>query len=531
LAREEKLERAGLKLSDDRDRDEQGRFAPDTGETSPFFGGGTGTFELQDNGGLIEVRYRLSQQRQDEALSLGASAEEASRPIDLMRIEPERGEVIVTPRMTRADKEDFGDHRYARLHRITLTGLIIDDLDRPDSIYGVLEQFPAGLTQLPDFGLAFERRFAPLVRTLEQHGVHELVLGGDEQQDLRGGRYTLPLRTWDRLRRAMDRTHRQALDVAGEDKLVLLHNGLFTAIDPERFPTRVRPYKPDTIFKTVEGVPATAKLSERDQDASLQAVERHARDLAERAPEALFALEREVRSVTIDTLIAELEPMLARKSDEAQWQRFFVDHPFVLFLAFGLPAAVIDEQVSIGGTGFQRHGERVADFLCGLGLSDNIALVEIKTPGTPLLGSLYRQSGKVRPPSPALAGAVAQVQDQREVLTRQFTTQNDTDDPIRERPYAVRCLVVAGRTPTDNADRRAFELYRNGLADVLIVTFDELVAKLNALSRFLSGDDGRRLRGAARTKLKGPRGARPTRGSAAPRRKSGKRPPGRRPRA
>ena len=488
--------------------DDPRRFAPDTAEALPFFGAGNGAFDLTFAKDEIQVRYRLSPQRQEEAQAFGASPQDTDQTIDLMRIYPERNTVVVTPRMTRADKDDFGDHRYSRLHRIILTGLMISEISRPEDIFGILEQFPPGLTQHPDFGLAFERRFAPLVRTLEQNGVSELVLGDDERQEFRAGRYVLPIRTWDRLRRAMERTHRNALDTATEDKLVLLHNGLMTVIDPERFPARVRPYKPDTIFKTVEGVSTGAKLSDRDQDATVKAVERHARDLAKRAPEALFALEREVRSVTIDALVAELEPLLARKSDEARWHRFFVDHPFVLFLAFGLPAAVLKDQVSIGGTGFQRQGERIADFLCSLGLSDNMALVEIKTPGTPLLGSLYRQSGKVRPPSPALAGAVAQVQDQREVLTRQFTTQNDTDEPIAERPYAVRCLVVAGRTPADVSDRRAFELFRNGLSDVLIVTFDELLDKLKALSKFLAGEGGRRMRSPTETRLLGGRSSR-----------------------
>jgi hypothetical protein len=488
-------------MADAPNHEQARRYATDASDSIPFFGTGTGVFELNVNGGLIDVNYRLSRQRQDEALALGASAEIVNRPIELMRIHPGRGKVIVTPRMTRADKQDFGAYRYSKLHQITLTGLVIDDIDRADQVFGILEQFPTGLTQHPDYGLAFERRFAPLVRTLERNGVRELVLSHTGRQEFHSGTYVLPLAIWDRLRRAMERTHRSALESASEDKLVLLHNGLFTAVDAMRFPSRVRPYKPDTVFKTVDGIGPNAELSERDQDATLRAVERHARQLARRTPEALFALEREVRSVTIDALVNELEPMLSRKSDETQWQRFFVDNPFVLFLAFGLPAAVIDDQVSIGGTGFQRHGERIVDFLCRLGLSDNIALVEIKTPSTPLLGSLYRQKGKVRPPSPHLAGAIAQVQDQREVLTRQFTAQNDTENRIAERPYAVRCLVVAGRTPTDSGDHRAFELFRNGLSDVLVVTFDELLAKLQALNQFLAGDDGRRTRKSAKAKL------------------------------
>lgn len=52
--------------------------------------------------------------------------------------------------------------------------------------------------------------------------------------------------------------------------------------------------------------------------------------------------------------------------------------------------------------------------------------------------------------------------------------------------FAVQALIIAGRDPEGQAERKSFELLRNGLKDVVIVTFDELLGKLRTLHEFLN---------------------------------------------
>lgn len=47
-------------------------------------------------------------------------------------------------------------------------------------------------------------------------------------------------------------------------------------------------------------------------------------------------------------------------------------------------------------------------------------------------------------------------------------------------------LIIAGSDLEDADHRKSFELFRNGLKDVSIVTFSELLDKLVALHDFLS---------------------------------------------
>lgn len=54
--------------------------------------------------------------------------------------------------------------------------------------------------------------------------------------------------------------------------------------------------------------------------------------------------------------------------------------------------------------------------------------------------------------------------------------------------YALQGLVIAGRD-IDHADqRKSFELFRNGLKDVMVIKFTELLMKLKALHAFLTKD-------------------------------------------
>ncbi|WP_095151288.1 hypothetical protein [Pseudomonas sp. Irchel s3b5] len=55
----------------------------------------------------------------------------------------------------------------------------------------------------------------------------------------------------------------------------------------------------------------------------------------------------------------------------------------------------------------------------------------------------------------------------------------------RVHTHAVAAIVIIGRTPIEENKQRAFEQYRNGLKVVLVVTFDELQARLESIHQAL----------------------------------------------
>ena len=122
-------------------------------------------------------------------------------------------------------------------------------------------------------------------------------------------------------------------------------------------------------------------------------------------------------------------------------------------------------------------------------LTNNIALVEIKRPGTPLLDPNEYRKG-VYGPHKELNKAITQALDQCFHLQSELPIlkYNARQDDLES--YNIRCIVIAGRTPSDDDDKmKSLELFRNNLRSVTIVTYDEILESLKTLHHFLSNED------------------------------------------
>jgi hypothetical protein len=190
--------------------------------------------------------------------------------------------------------------------------------------------------------------------------------------------------------------------------------------------------------------------------------------------------------VSFEDLISKFEAKLKQKLSEEHWQQFLLGNPFILRSAFSLPITIFGDQVSVGGTGF-KGGGKIADFVVKSGLMGNVSIIEIKKPTTNLVRKdPYR--GKVHAPTNELAGAINQVLDQRFRLQQEINQKKINDEIHDVYAYAVSCLVIIGSTPETTDHRKSFDLFRNALTGVTVVTFDELLAKLKALYDFLKDE-------------------------------------------
>ncbi|MOA24601.1 hypothetical protein D3C78_1452870 [compost metagenome] len=153
-------------------------------------------------------------------------------------------------------------------------------------------------------------------------------------------------------------------------------------------------------------------------------------------------------------------------------------------MAFHYPVVKIGDTPYVGGKSYSGSGGSHSDFLMAAAATNNLALVEIKRPGTQLVGKAYRG---IYPPSHDLSGAVAQVVAQRSELQQNFRLIGTELDRKGFRPHAIACVVIAGLKPTDEEQAQGFEQYRHALQGVHVVTFDELVDRLKALHDLLAG--------------------------------------------
>lgn len=206
------------------------------------------------------------------------------------------------------------------------------------------------------------------------------------------------------------------------------------------------------------------------------------------------------RMVDDDAHFDALVAVQARKSKEGVWQEFFEANPWLLGL--GLSAHLLigwDEdklEKVVVGADIGGPGKRADAVLETAGIIGLLALAEIKHHRTDLLANGAYRSG-CWPPSGELSGAVAQSQGTVQLtLERLINRVEKKDDEGFTVPaettylYRPRSYVVIGQLSEfvhpetrgrNEAMVRSFELYRRNLHEPVVITFDELLARAEAL--------------------------------------------------
>ncbi|WP_328591540.1 Shedu immune nuclease family protein [Methylotetracoccus oryzae] len=170
-------------------------------------------------------------------------------------------------------------------------------------------------------------------------------------------------------------------------------------------------------------------------------------------------------------------------TDEEFWQRQLTENSFVLEHVFSWPASIVAGKAYVGGKSVLNAGGNLVDFLLRNRLTQSAALIEIKTPGTPLLGGRYRQTYNV---STELSGAVMQALNYRHSLQDNYRQiQGHSDDLFDS--FDPQCAVIIGNTRQlgDRQKTKAFELFRHQFPGLAVIPFDELFDKARKLVELL----------------------------------------------
>jgi hypothetical protein len=167
------------------------------------------------------------------------------------------------------------------------------------------------------------------------------------------------------------------------------------------------------------------------------------------------------RGYTVEKLADALRVWEANREndDEGFWQEFLSAHAFVLSQVFSFPVIIHQGRAYVGGKTIENRKGNEVDFLLGNQLTEQAALVEIKTPMTRLLGRKYRSA---YPPSGDLAGAVAQLSNYRDSLTKDYYRLAH-ESATSFHAFNPPCLLIAGtlanQIGSDPDKRKGFELF------------------------------------------------------------------------
>jgi Domain of unknown function (DUF4263) len=156
---------------------------------------------------------------------------------------------------------------------------------------------------------------------------------------------------------------------------------------------------------------------------------------------------------------------------------------------FSFPVIVLEGKAYVGGKNFSNKGGNIVDFLCANGLTRNAALIEIKTPKTKLLGSQYR--GDIYNVSTELSGSVLQASNYKKSLLQNYNSITSHEEELFFNVFNPKSIIIMGNIQSELVDQRkkkSFELFRTGLSDVQVITYDELFGKVEFLVALLQGE-------------------------------------------
>ncbi len=158
---------------------------------------------------------------------------------------------------------------------------------------------------------------------------------------------------------------------------------------------------------------------------------------------------------------------------EEFWHNVFIENRWALTQIFTSPTVYLLSKPYCGGKNINNIGGVYSDFLYKNSLTNNLVFLEIKTPFTKLIGPSYRDD--IYSISNDLTGAVNQIINQRNTYTTTF-------GPDKEKLlHNIKCYIIIGKTESLLAEQlKSLEIYKSSLNGVEIITYTELITKIQS---------------------------------------------------
>jgi hypothetical protein len=396
--------------------------------------------------------------------------------------------IVMRPMHTVPHAQRYLSPKNGRFVTVTYIDRSSSDLpnDAKNAAWEIERRLDSDIFDSPQRGLGLTKDLDPLWQKLSRiPDTYGLVFTANSEMHAKEGTISLRVQEVDKLRRRFNRITANGRRLIREARLSAVYDDLLTRLDPERFQPIVRVSPPLVQVRRASAKQATA--GERAQRRSnLEAVRKQIGQTAQEAPHELMMLHAEIERATLARMIEDFKEKLKSGLTEPHWQTFFERNQFVLSVAFARPVKLTHTQFHAKGSTLAGTGAQIGDFLFKE-LGQALAIVEIKTPETALLQGRPYRGQEVFGPTSELSGAVTQVlYQQSELRQRWFMHERDTPSLKQSGADVIKCVVVAGRMPKEPIKLRSFEVFRNACKDVDIVTFDELLEKLEFLEKQLT---------------------------------------------
>ncbi len=363
---------------------------------------------------------------------------------------------------------------------------IADRLFSDGEVLEILESLPSGFTKDYDYGLGLAKPYRFIIHAIEGlSNCSEIVIDRSctTYVDVSASIFYISTADFEEARKLLDRTTaaNQAAGRTVKDaetfNLFAVKLGL-----PEK-PIEIGRSNLRKLFSSTL-LDKGDKLSEDEQVEVIDVMTKNLKSMSTENSAKIAKLSGDIELVNLENLIYKFECMLAKSHAESEWHDFFDLNPFILGQAFGYPIIKVRDKATMGGRNISGRGDKIADFLLKNNMTNNTAIVEIKTPSEKLLNKSEFRDG-VYTPSSVLSGSINQVLDQKYKFEKEISIIKDNSNISDIASYSVHCCLIIGLMPKDKERQKSFELFRKNSKNVDIITFDELLEKLMNLKEFL----------------------------------------------
>lgn len=387
--------------------------------------------------------------------------------------------VYTSPHAARYLKPKHGRFETVIIERQRFNGL-------PETIYDAFSEIGIGegglIFDSYSDGLGLIKELKTAWTTLSSiPNINTIVIRNKGISEIDGNLVFITKTKLNEIRKAFNRGYRRSRERLNLAKRMYVRNELLSVIDPDKFPRIVEVNDSEQL---VEIKLAKANSSNATQSNPAQSTIENVREkietLASESPKSLLALHSDIERITLKKMIERYEALLKKNLSENHWQQFFENNIFVLTMIFARPVHLLKASFHADPSKIAGSGAQIGDFLYAQGQS--LAIVEIKKPSKPLMNkSPYRND--IYSPNSELSGSITQVLSQQNAMRSNWLYHKayETETLKNSFPDVIKCVVIAGRTPVDEKVRRSFDMFRNACKDVEVITYDELLSKLQML--------------------------------------------------
>ncbi len=356
---------------------------------------------------------------------------------------------------------------------------------------GFEKKLPVGVYKVATFGYGFSSKLQPLGDYLGGELKLEtvrIIKKGDPSLDIIKKEIVLNeevLRKWFDI-------FQVKLDQQKQERTVLAQQQLKVV-----FPVEIKDIELTYVKNSIAEIISTwgnsiGEFSEKDKKSIKDMFDKLSLTSDFLTPTTLLETKSNIDKKYIEDVITEYKSLMKISTDtdttEKKWQAFLNIHNWIFSYIFSFPIILFQDEAYVGGKNISNSNGKVTDFLVKNDLTDNVAFIEIKTHKSLLMkkGKAYR-GNDVYGMSTDLSGAVSQVLNQRDNFQKHYATiKMDSDEPFES--FNSKCVVLMGQIKQLNGKQeRPFELVRSNSKDVEIITFDELLAKIENIQKLIEG--------------------------------------------